>query len=118
MTCIGTVLSVQPRRYGKTTRMICDAIKLAVENPEKHILLCIPHIESLPELPTNITIFQTNAIRNIQTYVSGRSEEVVFIDHHIKDNTLIDQSRYINQLEEIIAQKNTQIAKIKQIIGL
>ncbi|PKP53749.1 MAG: hypothetical protein CVT92_02090 [Bacteroidetes bacterium HGW-Bacteroidetes-1] len=118
MTCIGTVLSTQARKCGQTTRMICDAIKMALENPEKHILLCISHNESLPELPQNIAILKAHHLNKIISYVSGKSEEAVFIDHHIKDNTLIDQAKYINILKERISQQNTKIEKIKQLIDV
>ena len=118
MTCIGTILRLQQRNNGKTTRMICDAIKSAIENPDKRIILCVPHIESLPELPSNITLVQTNNITNIGEYVTGRSLEVIFIDHNIKDNTIIDQARYINKLSEELAAHQRKLEQVKEILGL
>lgn len=113
--CIGTLINNQLRNSGKTTFILQKVIEYALNHPDQSVLLAMSHIVILDcPLPSNIKVIKTKSIYDVDKHFTASPHTVVEIDHHIKDEALIDQHRIIQKYLEIIKHLENELLRCKQ----
>lgn len=113
--CIGNLINNQLRNSGKTTFILQKVIEYALNHPDQSVLLAMSHIVILDcPLPSNITTIRTKSIDVVDKHFMGSHHTVVEIDHHIKDEALIDQHRIIQKQLETIRHLENELLRCKQ----